>query len=29
MLRRFCDMGLMVEEDGHYLSLALPINGNW
>lgn len=28
-LRRFCDLGLMVAEDGHYLSLALPVNANW
>ncbi len=29
MLRRFCDLGLMVHEDGRYLSLALPVNANW
>jgi ribosomal peptide maturation radical SAM protein 1 len=29
MLQGFCDQGLMVEEDGRYLSLALPVNGNW
>ena len=29
LLRGFCDLGLMVEDDGHYLSLALPVNGNW
>jgi ribosomal peptide maturation radical SAM protein 1 len=28
-LRRFCDIGLMIEEDGRYLSLALPVNANW
>ena len=28
-LRRFCDSGLMIEEDGRYLSLALPVNANW
>jgi ribosomal peptide maturation radical SAM protein 1 len=26
MLQRFCDMGLMIQEDGHFLSLALPTN---
>jgi len=29
MLRRFCELGLMVHEDGRYLSLALPVNANW
>lgn len=29
LLARFCDTGLMVEDGGHYLSLALPANGNW
>lgn len=24
-----CDAGLMVSEDGRYLSLALPVNQNW
>jgi ribosomal peptide maturation radical SAM protein 1 len=28
-LRRFCELGLMIEEDGRYLSLALPVNANW
>jgi ribosomal peptide maturation radical SAM protein 1 len=28
-LSRFCELGLMVEEDGQYLSLALPVNANW
>lgn len=28
-LRRCCDLGIMLEEDGHYLSLALPMNTNW
>jgi hypothetical protein len=28
-LRKFCDLGLMIEEDGRYLSLALPVNANW
>jgi hypothetical protein len=28
MLRRFCESGLMFEENGHYLSLTLPINAN-
>lgn len=28
-LERFCDLGLMIGEDGRYLSLALPVNGNW
>ena len=28
-LRKFCDSGLMIEEDGRYLSLALPVNANW
>lgn len=25
----FVELELMLEEDGHYLSLALPANGNW
>lgn len=29
ILDAFCDRGLMVEEDGCYLSLALPVNPNW
>jgi ribosomal peptide maturation radical SAM protein 1 len=29
VLRRFCELGLMIEEDGRYLSLALPVNANW
>lgn len=28
-LDELCRVGLMVSEDGHYLSLALPINPNW
>jgi ribosomal peptide maturation radical SAM protein 1 len=28
-MRRFCDLGLMIDEDGRYLSLALPVNANW
>jgi ribosomal peptide maturation radical SAM protein 1 len=28
-LSRFCELGLMIDEDGSYLSLALPVNGNW
>ena len=28
-LDRFCELGLTVREDGHYLSLALPVNANW
>src|SRR5215204_910260 len=28
-LRKFCDLGLMIEEDGRYMSLALPVNANW
>jgi ribosomal peptide maturation radical SAM protein 1 len=28
-LKRCCDLGIMIEEDGHYLSLALPSNRNW
>lgn len=28
-LARFCELGLTIEEDGLYLSLALPVNGNW
>jgi ribosomal peptide maturation radical SAM protein 1 len=29
MLRRFCEMTLMVEDGGHFFSLALPVNPNW
>jgi ribosomal peptide maturation radical SAM protein 1 len=28
-LAEFCRLGLMVSEDGRYLSLAIPINPNW
>lgn len=28
-LSRFCELGLMIDEGGSYLSLALPANGNW
>jgi ribosomal peptide maturation radical SAM protein 1 len=28
-LDQFCELDLMLEEDGSYLSLALPVNGNW
>jgi len=28
-LHKLCGMGLMVGENGHYLSLALPLNRNW
>jgi ribosomal peptide maturation radical SAM protein 1 len=28
-LERFCELDLMIGEDGRYLSLALPVNGNW
>ncbi len=28
-LRRFCELDLMIDEEGSYLSLALPANGNW
>lgn len=28
-LERFCELALMVGENGRYLSLALPVNGNW
>jgi ribosomal peptide maturation radical SAM protein 1 len=28
-LIKFCDLGIMIEEDGHYLSLAQPVNRNW
>ena len=28
-LNKFCDMGIMLEENGHYLSLAQPLNRNW
>ena len=29
MLARFTDLGLMLEEDGHFLGLAVPVNSNW
>jgi ribosomal peptide maturation radical SAM protein 1 len=29
IVARFCDEDLMIEEDGRYLSLALPVNVNW
>lgn len=29
IMRRFCDTGLMIEEGGHYFSLAFPVNSNW
>jgi ribosomal peptide maturation radical SAM protein 1 len=28
-LTKCCDLGIMIEEDGHYLSLAQPLNRNW
>jgi ribosomal peptide maturation radical SAM protein 1 len=28
-LARCCDLGIMIEEDEHYLSLAQPLNRNW
>lgn len=28
-LQKFCDLGLMLTENGRYLSLALPVNKNW
>jgi ribosomal peptide maturation radical SAM protein 1 len=28
-LRRMCELEVMIEEDGHFLSLALPANRNW
>ena len=28
-LAEFCDAGLMVHDNGRYLSLALPVNPNW
>jgi len=28
-LEKCCDLGIMIEEDRHYLSLALPMNSNW
>jgi ribosomal peptide maturation radical SAM protein 1 len=28
-LKKCCDLGIMIEEDGHYLSLAQPLNRNW
>jgi ribosomal peptide maturation radical SAM protein 1 len=29
ILARFTEMGLMLEEEGQYLGLALPVNPNW
>ena len=29
VVARFCDEDLMIDEDGRYLSLALPVNVNW
>jgi ribosomal peptide maturation radical SAM protein 1 len=29
MLAGLCERGLMAEDEGHYLSLALPVNRNW
>jgi ribosomal peptide maturation radical SAM protein 1 len=29
ILKQFCDLGLMLEEDGQFLALALPVNPNW
>jgi ribosomal peptide maturation radical SAM protein 1 len=29
ILRRFCELGLMLEEDRKFLSIALPVNSNW
>ena len=29
ILDAFTTRGLMLEEDGHYLSLAVPANPNW
>lgn len=28
-LGKFCDLGVMIEEKGRFLSLALPVNRNW
>lgn len=28
-LKKFCELGLMLEENGRFLSLALPINTHW
>jgi hypothetical protein len=28
-LDRFCEAGLMLGENGQYLSLAIPSNPNW
>jgi hypothetical protein len=28
-LASFCDLGLMLEEKGRFLSLALPVNPHW
>jgi ribosomal peptide maturation radical SAM protein 1 len=28
-LRKFCDLGLMLEEGSRFLSLGLPVNPNW
>jgi ribosomal peptide maturation radical SAM protein 1 len=29
IVARFCDEDLMIDEDGRYFSLALPVNVNW
>jgi hypothetical protein len=29
LLGELCEMGLMIEEDERFLSLALPVNANW
>jgi len=29
VLNYFCELGLMIEEGGRFLSLALPVNPNW
>jgi len=29
VVERFCELGLMLEENGSFLSLALPVNPNW
>jgi ribosomal peptide maturation radical SAM protein 1 len=28
-VQKFCELGIMIAEDGHYLSLAQPLNRNW
>ncbi|HEX8846366.1 MAG TPA: RiPP maturation radical SAM C-methyltransferase [Pyrinomonadaceae bacterium] len=28
-LAQFCDLGLMLEEEGQFLGLAVPVNTNW